>query len=73
MTKHDWKELYILEDDPRGGGNLHPVPVDVDRCSNCRVLRVKKHVNFMPFIYFDPKTWGRSTTNSPVCEEGSDG
>jgi len=72
MMEHDWRELYVLEDDPRGSGGPHPEPVDVDRCSNCGVLRVAKKVNFMPFLYLDPRAFGRRTSsNEPICEEGS--
>ena len=71
MVEHDWRELYVLEDDPRGSGMPHPEPGDVDRCSKCGVLRVAKKVRFMPYLYLDPRTFGRVSSNELICEEGS--
>ena len=63
MTEHEWEELHVIRDDPRGTGMPHPVYAGVDRCENCKAIRV---TSSKPFFYLRA---GWSSTKEPPCHE----
>jgi len=67
MAEHDWEELFILRDDPRGSGQMDPLYAGLDRCRNCRLLR---STVALPFCYMKPN-WIRQTPSlgEPACKE----
>lgn len=65
MAEHDWEELFVVRDCPRGSGRPDPIYAGVDRCNNCKLFRIVSSKPGFP-EYFRPGWW---SPVDPGCKE----
>jgi len=67
MAEHEWERLYIVQDDPRGSGQLEPIYANMDRCEICKAIRIEDRLrDDQPYFYLRA---GWSSHREPPCHE----